>query len=615
MIVLVEITVSAVTGALYIGSFNAEVDRTITQRVLLPGSLMDAGLLNLDVVTDEKSMRELVGEELINAFVIGINGNIFFSLDKEYIGCPFDSVSLIDKETLTQHPTSPVVRHDLPRGSVVALTPLFGMDGRTIRFFVHIEASTAKAAALKREVLLLFLTGALIVVLSTSLIILVAFQLIIFGPLRRVLRAVRQMETGDLAARIARHDARDELGDLARAFNLMAARLRQNLEKLRRERDLVTRIMETSPVGITVADREGLITFANASAEQVLGLTRDETGGRAVNSPEWRITDFDGRPFPDENLPFYQVMRTGQPVHELRHAIEWPDGRRAFLSINGAPLFNESREVESVVFSIEDITERLRVEEEIRRLNRDLEQRVADRTAQLEAINKDLEAFSYSVSHDLRTPLRHIDGYIALLVSRFRENLPGKALHYLDSIADSARLMGQLIDDLLRFSRTGRAEMRWEHVDMNSMLDKELTQIRENNPEHQIEWDIGELPAVQGDYALLRQVWVNLLGNAVKYTGRAETAKIQVRAMEGNSDYTFVVTDNGVGFDMEYAGKLFGVFQRLHSEEEFEGSGIGLAIVQRIINRHGGRVWAESEPDRGARFYFSLPKCKEENDV
>jgi PAS domain S-box-containing protein len=256
------------------------------------------------------------------------------------------------------------------------------------------------------------------------------------------------------------------------------------------------------------------------------------------------------------------------------------------------------------------LIERNRIAEEIRQLNAQLEQRVKDRTEQLEAANKELEAFAYSVSHDLRAPLRHIDGYVELLVSRCSDGLNEQGLHYAKRVADSARRMGGLIDDLLKFSRTGRAEIKHKTVDMNRMVKDVMAPITESCGDRTIEWIIGDLPSVEGDAPLLRQVWANLLGNAVKYTRPRESARIEVHAREENGEAVFTVADNGVGFDMRYADKLFGVFQRLHSPGNFEGTGIGLATVHRIITRHGGRVWAEAEVDLGARFYFSLPLNK-----
>ena len=233
------------------------------------------------------------------------------------------------------------------------------------------------------------------------------------------------------------------------------------------------------------------------------------------------------------------------------------------------------------------------------------------RAAELISANKELEAFSYSVSHDLRAPLRHINGYVDLLLSRFYDSLPDKARHYLDNIADSSRQMGTLIDDLLQFSRIGRQEKRLVEFDMNTLVHEVLVSIKQDNQERNIEWCIATLPSVYGDKAMFHLVWTNLLSNAVKFTRTREKTIIEINVLDENDVFIFSVHDNGVGFDMQYAQKLFGVFQRLHPIDEFEGTGIGLANVHHIVLRHGGRTWAVGEPDKGATFYFSLPKNKE----
>ncbi|MBL9216251.1 MAG: HAMP domain-containing protein [Opitutaceae bacterium] len=245
---------------------------------------------------------------------------------------------------------------------------------------------------------------------------------------------------------------------------------------------------------------------------------------------------------------------------------------------------------------------------QIEALNRELERRVAARTAELEIANKELEAFSYSVSHDLRAPLRHIDGFAGLLVKADGERVSERGRKYLATIASSARQMGTLIDDLLVFSRMGRSEMTFRDVDLRQLVDEEIRTLQAQNPDRRIRWDIGPLPVVPGDRPMLRQVLVNLLANAVKYTGPRDPAEISVGARpDGAGKVVVHVRDNGVGFDMQYADKLFGVFQRLHRAEEFEGTGIGLANVRRIVSRHGGETWAEAAVGAGATFFFSLP--------
>jgi signal transduction histidine kinase len=240
-------------------------------------------------------------------------------------------------------------------------------------------------------------------------------------------------------------------------------------------------------------------------------------------------------------------------------------------------------------------------------LRKRLDQKVKQRTAELEASNKELEELCYTMSHNLRAPLRHINGYVELLLSPCRAGLSDKDLYYLETVAGSARQMGVLLDDLLQFLHIGRTETQQNSIDMNQALQEALGPVQETCAERAVEWVIGELPRVRGDYSKIRQVWASLLENAAKFTRPKAVARIEISSHNGDHEIIFAVSDNGVGFDMQYADKLFGVFQRLHSQDEFEGTGIGLANVQRIVNQHGGKVWVEAEPNRGATFYFSLP--------
>ena len=256
-------------------------------------------------------------------------------------------------------------------------------------------------------------------------------------------------------------------------------------------------------------------------------------------------------------------------------------------------------------------SDRSRAQAQILKLNADLTQRATE----LEFANQELESFSYSVSHDLRAPLRHITGFVDLLRKDSAGVLKDKSQRYADIIADSARQMGQLIDDLLVFSRMGRTELKRNVVDLNELVEETISALRCEAADRKVIWKKDTLPQVIGDVAMLRQVFVNLLANALKYTRPRDVARIEVASLATDCEYIISVRDNGVGFDMKFAEKLFGVFQRLHHADEFEGTGIGLANVRRIVQRHGGRTWAESALDNGATFFVTLPKTATSDDL
>jgi PAS domain S-box-containing protein len=304
----------------------------------------------------------------------------------------------------------------------------------------------------------------------------------------------------------------------------------------------------------------------------------------------------------------YAEALRGGPPYNVEYRVVRPSGEERLIHSEAGLARDESGRPYRMLGMMQDITERRRAEDEIRELNQKLEQRVEERTAELAAANRELEAFAYSVSHDLRAPLRAIDGYRGLLQKRLGSLLDEEGERYLANISDAAMRMGRLIEDLLSFSRMGRREMARLQVDLGALVKEVIHELTQEPVGRCVEWRIAELPVVTGDRAMLRVVVVNLLSNALKFTRSRERAEIEIACSpDADGAMVFSVRDNGVGFDMAYAHKLFGVFHRLHRQEDFEGTGIGLATVRRVVARHGGRTWAESRMGAGATFYFSLP--------
>ncbi|WNG49730.1 PAS domain-containing protein [Archangium minus] len=358
-----------------------------------------------------------------------------------------------------------------------------------------------------------------------------------------------------------------------------------------------------APVMLWVTDPTGFCTYLNKSWYEFTGQTEEQ--GRGFG---WLAATH-----PDDLKraeAIFLAANAKQEPFQLEYRLRRKDGEYRWAIDSASPRFSPSGEYLGYIGSVTDITESKRAEEEMRRFNQQLERRVQERTAALLEANKELESFSYSVSHDLRAPLRHIMGFAQLLESRSGANLDATARRHVKTIADAARQGGKLVDDLLEFSRMGRTELKKAPVSLRELVEEVQRDLAPEFEGRKVQWRVGTLPEVQADPALLRLVLKNLLANALKYSRPREEAVIEVWASEGEGETEVCVRDNGVGFEMQYVDKLFGVFQRLHRPEQFEGTGIGLANVRRIVARHGGRTWAEGVVDQGATFHFTLPHAE-----
>ena len=358
------------------------------------------------------------------------------------------------------------------------------------------------------------------------------------------------------------------------------------------------RLFETAQDGILILDAQtGMVDDVNPFLITLLGFSREQFLGKTI----WDLGFFKDVVANEEK---FTELREKEYVRYEHLPLETSDGRRIEAEfVSNVYLVNGSRVIQC---NVRDVTVRRKAEQAVQQLNAELEQRVTERTAQLETANKELEAFSYSVSHDLRAPLRAVDGFSQAVLEDFGPQLPEKGQDYLQTIRAGAQKMGALIDDLLAFSRLSRAPLKKHAVNTGALVRSVLADLKAQQEGRKIELRIGELSACTGDPSLLRQVWINLLSNAFKYTQKRDAAVVEIGCEVKAEGSIFFVRDNGAGFDMRYADKLFGVFQRLHRAEDYKGTGVGLAIVQRIIHRHGGRVWADAAVDCGATFHFTL---------
>lgn len=395
----------------------------------------------------------------------------------------------------------------------------------------------------------------------------------------------------------------DEIGKLAGAFDGMLEQIEIQTEGIRQREQDLRELADAMPQMVWSVMADGSLGYVNRQLVEYTGMAAND-----VKTWSWGVG------LHPEDLErcvegWTTALRTGHPYHDECRMRRASDGAYRWHLARAVPVHDRSGRIVQWFATCTDIDAQKKAETDIRELNAELEKRVEERTAQLTAVNRELEAFTYSVSHDLRAPLRAVDGFSRILQEDYDDKLDDEGRRILKVIRESSQEMGRLIDDLLAFSHLGRREIQGQDTDMNKLAREVVEELcADAPPEHRTEIEVRSLPIVRCDRSLVRQVWVNLISNAIKFSAKAEHPRVEIGAYPSAEGYVCYVSDNGAGFDMKYYDKLFGVFQRLHSSQDFPGTGVGLAIVQRVVSKHGGRVWAEGEVNRGAKFFFMLPK-------
>jgi PAS domain S-box-containing protein len=420
----------------------------------------------------------------------------------------------------------------------------------------------------------------------------------------------RVMPLKDSAGRVVRwFGTNTDIEELKRTEDRLAVQaeeLRHSREALETQTFMLRSVLDSMVEGLVAADQQGNFILWNPAADKIMGL-----GAAKLPSAEWSahyglFLPDTVTPIPPGENPLERTLRGETCSREIFLRREGLD-RGLWLETNGAPLIDKDGVMRGGVLAFRDISQRKADELEIRKLNENLEERIAKRTEQLEATNRELEAFSYSVSHDLRSPLRHIASFARILVSDFGPVMPLEAREHLRHIENAISRMGLLIDALLKMAVLRRRSLQLEHSELNPIVDEVISMLQAEGQGRDVEWRIAKLPALDCDPVLMAQIFQNLIGNALKYSrGRARPVIEVDSIQQPDKPPVIFVRDNGAGFNMKYAERLFGVFQRFHAESEFEGTGVGLATVHRIIQKHGGMIWAEAEPDHGATFYFAM---------
>jgi PAS domain S-box-containing protein len=537
---------------------------------------------------NEKEAKEVLGALRVEKHIIG--AALYDKNDKLFATYPTNSAS-----TFATAPEK--WGHRFTRSHLILFCPVLEGDKRlgTLCLKSDLSAIYEKFRLYAAIVVLVILVSWLVAFAVSAVL-----QRRISRPILALAETAKAVsDRKDYSVR-ARKVGEDELGLLTDAFNQMLNQIQQQDLALRESEARKGAMFDSALDGIISIDSQGRIIEFNPAAEQIFGYNRAQALGQ--NMAEL-IVPASLREAHRQGLAKYLATGKGPVLgRRIEMTAQRADGTEfpvelsiTRIGLGGSPTFNGF---------LRDIAER-------RRFNQDLEQRVLKRTTELEAANKELEAFSYSVSHDLRAPLRGIVGFAQLLVKSHQDRLDKEGKRWLGIIQSETQRMGRLIDELLNFSRLGRQQMQSSLLDMGALAQSVFQELTALQTDRTPQFELKPLPPARGDQALLRQVFVNLLSNAVKFTRHREGARIELGSRNEGEENIYYVQDNGVGFDPKYVHKLFGVFQRLHHEDEFEGTGVGLALVQRIVHRHGGRIWAEAVLNKGATFYFALPREKE----
>lgn len=523
--------------------------------------------------------------------------------NKSYVPDPVLS-NLLDEILITR---SSREFRDLPNGITKKYLYIdlrdenYGSDMSLIVEIVYDDILIARSQQQLIVFHLLIAAGALLL----GIIGAVAISRHVTRPIAQISDDVNIISSGDLDHKIS-PAVGTEFGDLTASIDSMVknlkgmiARLQGSEKQLKESEERYRGVVEAQSEFITRFLPDGTVTFVNEAYCRYFQLNCRDIIGK-----QFRAT------IPDDDVKIvenhFKQISPGKPESLIEHRVILPDGEIRWHQWRDRGIFSADGTLIEIQSVGRDISERKQVEEENRKLNEELEERVQSRTADLEAANRELDSFSYSVSHDLRAPLRAIDGFTTILTREHASSLPADTLLYLQKIRENTRKMGMLIDDLLNFSRMSRQPLNRFLIDPHSVAEDACEELRAETAGRTVHLEIRDMPVCCADPVLLHQVYSNLISNALKFTRRREIAEIEIGSSERDGRTVYYVKDNGSGFDMKYAPKVFGVFQRVHDDPSLEGTGVGLAIVERIIHRHRGEIWVESEPDKGTTFFFTL---------